>query len=157
MRERGFTYLWLLFVLALAGAALATAGQRWSTITQRERERDLAFRGDAIAQAIAAYRGASAPGAAPGPASLEDLLEDRRSLTLRRYLRQVYLDPFTGRADWVVVRDDRGAIMGVHSRARVPAMRRDRGETVGDWAFTAAPAPSAPSAASGASGASGAS
>lgn len=119
--ERGFTYLWLLFLLAAGGAALAAAGQRWSAIMQSERERELIFRGEQIAEAIAAYRGAQGAGAARWPASWDELLEDRRGPALRRHLRRAYADPFTGEADWEPILDEEGRWRGVRSRSTAPA------------------------------------
>ncbi len=101
-RSRGFTYLWLLFVMALGGVALAALGQRQQSLQQREREAELRFRGEAIAKALASYARATPPGANPLPQRLEDLLEDRRSGSTRRHLRRLYADPFTGRADWAL-------------------------------------------------------
>lgn len=106
--SRGFTYLWLLFVVALGGVALAALGQRQQTIQQREREAELRFRGEAIAAAIGGYLRASpgAEGANGLPQRLEDLLEDRRSGKVQRHLRRLYTDPFTGRADWLLIQGE---------------------------------------------------
>lgn len=99
---RGFSYLGLLFFLALTAAALAALGQRWSTAAQRERERELLFRGQAIVRAIESYAAAT-PGRPAYPQRLEDLLEDRRGPQPRHHLRQRYADPFTGEADWLLI------------------------------------------------------
>lgn len=122
--SRGFTYLWLLFLLAVGGAALAASGQRWSGVMQRERERELIFRGQQIAAAIEAYR--AAPGVAPAqwPASLQDLVEDRRGPQTLRHLRRAYTDPFTGEADWEPILAEDGRWRGVHSRSDVLAALR---------------------------------
>ncbi len=101
--NRGFTYLWLLFVVALGGVALASLGQRQQTVQQREREAELRFRGEAIAKAISSYMRHSPEGANSLPQRLEDLLEDRRSGAVQRHLRRLYTDPFTGRADWQLI------------------------------------------------------
>lgn len=120
----GFTYLWLLFLLAVAGLALAASGQRWSGVMQRERERELIFRGQQIAAAIEAYH--AVPGVAPPqwPHSLGDLVEDRRGPHTLRHLRRVYADPFTGAPDWVPILAEDGRWRGVHSRSQVPASIR---------------------------------
>uniref|UniRef100_UPI003137BBA3 type II secretion system protein n=1 Tax=Variovorax sp. YR752 TaxID=1884383 RepID=UPI003137BBA3 len=117
--EFGFTYLWLLFLVAISAALLAVAGQRWSHTAARERERELLFRGGEIAAAIGSYRAA---GAGAGPRSLDDLIDDRRSPALKRHLRRVYTDPFTGRADWEPVLADDGSWRGVRSRSGAPAL-----------------------------------
>lgn len=121
--QRGFTYLWLLFILAAGAAGLAAIGQRASLAVQRDREAELMFRGREIAHAIAAYWSATPGDAKSLPASLQDLLEDRRGPVAIRHLRRVYTDPFTGQPDWVLVTTDDGKVSGVHSRAVVVALR----------------------------------
>lgn len=121
--QRGFTYLWLLFVLAAGAGGLAGLGQRASAAVQRDREAELMFRGHEIARAISAYWAAT-PGTVKAlPASLQDLLDDRRSPRSLRHLRRLYVDPFTGKNDWVLITTSDGRISGVHSRATVVAMR----------------------------------
>lgn len=102
-RSRGFTYLLLLFVLALGGIGLAALGERASLQVQRDKEAELRFRGQAIARAIASYWQATPGPVKQYPRSFDELLEDRRGLVPQRHLRQVYADPFTGRPDWVLV------------------------------------------------------
>jgi type II secretory pathway pseudopilin PulG len=122
-RSRGFTYLLLLFAIAIGAAGLAALGERANVATQREREAELMFRGQAIAQALGAYRAAT-PGPVKNlPASLQDLVEDRRGPRALHHLRRLYPDPFTGKPDWVLLRSEDGRIAGVHSSAAVPALR----------------------------------
>lgn len=121
--QRGFTYLWLLFILAAGAAGLAAIAQRTSVAVQREREVELQFRGNEIAHALSTYR-ASTPGPAKQlPTSLEELLDDRRGARPVRHLRRLYTDPFTGQADWVLVLTEDGRISGVHSRSDAVALR----------------------------------
>jgi type II secretory pathway pseudopilin PulG len=101
--ERGFTYLWLLFVLALGGVALAALGDQALTRARREREAELRFRGQAIARALALYAERTPVGSLPLPQRLDVLLADPRFPKPLRHLRQLYTDPFTGRADWELV------------------------------------------------------
>ena len=115
-RNRGFTYVGVLFAVALAGVALAGAGQLWSTAVQREREAELLFVGEQFRQAIERYYEHS-PGAPRYPDRLEALLADERFVVTRRHLRRLYVDPMTGRADWALVRRPDGGILGVHSRS----------------------------------------
>ncbi len=122
-RSLGFTYIGLLLLLALVGAGLGALGQRWSNTLHRAREAELDFRGQAIQRAIASYWAASAPQGHALPRDLGDLLEDRRSGDLHRHLRRLYTDPFTGLADWQLVKQEPGGgLLGVRSRAAVPAM-----------------------------------
>ncbi|WP_213083242.1 type II secretion system protein, partial [Escherichia coli] len=92
---RGFTYLAVLFLVAITAAGLAALGRSWTTAAQRERERELEFRGGEIARAIASYARATPNPQAQYPKSWDDLLEDRRGLKARHHLRRLYPDPFT--------------------------------------------------------------
>lgn len=142
--QRGFSYLAVLFLVALTAAALAALGQAWSTAAQRERERELIFRGGEIARAIAAYAAATPTPPQQYPRRLEDLLEDRRGAKPRRHLRRLYADPFTQEPDWVLVPEQGqpGAFMGVRSRSP-QRLLREHGldgspvRVAGDLVFTA--------------------
>ena len=116
MRQKGFTYIGLLLLLAMMGTALAGAGTLWSIESRREKERDLLFAGEQFRSAIAAYRDRTPAGQAPRfPRRLEDLLKDERWPTTRRHLRQIYVDPMTGKREWGLERSPAGEILGVHS------------------------------------------
>ena len=123
---RGFTYLWLLFLLVIGAALLAGIGERTSLRLQRDRELELLFRGREIAAAIGAYRSAVGAGPARWPRSLDELVEDRRGLVTVRHLRRVYADPMTGESDWVPILaddpNDSEGWRGVHSRSDAPAV-----------------------------------
>ncbi len=109
-RERGFTYLGLLYAVALSGVALAAAGTVWRLEAQREREADLLFAGDQIRQAVTAYRDRTPSGQQPAfPRSMGDLLDDRRWPTVKRHLRRVYRDPMTGSTEWGLIDAPGGA------------------------------------------------
>lgn len=124
-RERGYSYLAVLFLVALTAAALAALGQAWSTAAQRERERELLFRGGEIARAIAAYAQATPNPPQQYPRSLDDLLSDPRGLRPRRHLRRAYEDPFTGKPDWELVAEpgQPGAFSAVRSRSAHALLR----------------------------------
>jgi type II secretory pathway pseudopilin PulG len=113
-KQRGFTYLALLISIAVTGAALAAVGELSSHAAQREKENELLFVGGEIRHAIAAFYERS-PGAKRYPASLEELLEDKRHPMPQRYLRRIYPDPLTGKPDWGVLDAPGGGIMGVYS------------------------------------------
>lgn len=114
-RQQGFTYLGVLFLIVLMGSMLATAGEVWSTIGQRQRERELLWVGTQYAQALRSYYRAS-PGLAQYPMALQDLLEDKRFPSPRRHLRRLYPDPLTGSLDWGLLRSIDGRITGVYSQ-----------------------------------------
>ena len=88
-RQRGLTYLIVLFLVALVGMGLAALGSVWVTDSQRERERELLFIGEQFGVALQRYYDAS-PGTKEYPRRLEDLLEDRRFQVPRRHLRQIF-------------------------------------------------------------------
>lgn len=156
--ERGFTYLAVLFLVALTAAGLAALGTAWLQRAQREREAELAFRGAAISAAIEAYLRAGGTAAATYPTRWEDLLEDRRGPVTRHHLRRLYVDPFTGEADWEPLpppggASDAAAFAGVRSRSAKPLLRSrtDDGTPLrlaSDWAFFASTAGIAAAAAS---------
>lgn len=137
---RGFTYLLLLFGIALAGIGAAAFGQQWQAAAQREREAELLFRGAAIQAALQAYHARVVRGEQQYPTRLEQLIEDDREGAPQFPLRRLYADPFTGRVDWRLLRDAQGGIVGVHSRVRLAAMRQFTPPGV-----TLSPAPAVPS------------
>lgn len=116
-RQRGFTYVGLLFAVAIMAVAAAGAGIAEALEARRARERELLFIGQQFRAAIGSYV-ESTPGAdRQYPASLQDLLLDRRGTEPRRHLRQIYADPFTRKREWGLVQTSSGAIIGIHSRA----------------------------------------
>lgn len=124
VRQGGFTYLGLLLLIAIGGIGLAAVGQVWHTEAQREREKELLFVGEQYARAIGSYY-ESTPGAVKQyPASLEELLEDRRFPVMRRHLRKLYRDPVTGEADWALILQQ-GKIVGVHSQSERKPVKQD--------------------------------
>jgi len=124
--QQGFTYLALLFVIALCGVALAAIGIVWSTERQREREQELLFVGDQFRTAIASYYLRSPGLVKRYPAKLDDLLKDSRFLGVKRHLRQIYTDPMTVSAEWGLVTAPEGGIMGVFSTSTKQPIKQAR-------------------------------
>lgn len=124
MHQRGFTYLAVLFAVAIIGAVLASTSVVWHTQVQRDKEQELLFIGHAYRQAIARYY-ENTPGTAKQfPKKLEDLLEDKRQTRLTRYLRRAYRDPMTLSKEWGLVRGANADIIGVYSLStRIPIKR----------------------------------
>lgn len=120
--RRGFTYLWLLFLLAAVSAMAGITAERWTQASRRQMEQEQIFRGQQIAAAIAAYHAASAATGKAWPKALDDLLEDHRFPPPHRYLRRLYADPFTGHPDWMPLADSDGGIHGVRSRSQRAAV-----------------------------------
>lgn len=114
-RQGGFTYLTVLFAIAVAGVVLARTGIDWSQASQREKEKELLFVGNQYRQAITLYYQRT-PGAIKRyPAKLEDLLTDTRYNPPQHYLRNLYRDPVTNQQQWGMITAPEGGIMGVHS------------------------------------------
>lgn len=145
----GFTYLGVLFAVALMGAMLVAIATIWHQAQQREKEKQLLFVGKQFRQAIASYY-ESTPGLAKQyPKKLEDLLEDKRFPFTRRYLRKIFYDPFTGTTEWALVKDPGGGITGVYSKSDdEPVKKGNFGEQFAqfenkkhysDWRFVYAP------------------
>jgi type II secretory pathway pseudopilin PulG len=117
--QSGFTYLTILFAIAVAGVVLSNTGVDWWQAAQREKERELQFVGNQYRQAIAQYYERT-PGAVKRyPAKLEDLLADTRYNPPQRYLRKLYRDPVLNQKKWGIVPALGGGIMGVHSLSDV--------------------------------------
>jgi type II secretory pathway pseudopilin PulG len=123
-KQSGFTYMAILFAIAIAGVVLAATGINWSQAAQREKERQLLFVGNQFRQAILLYYEKS-PGAVKRyPRTLNDLLKDERQLSTQSYLRKIYLDPMTLKADWGIEVAPDGGVMGVHSLSDVVPLKR---------------------------------
>ncbi len=101
----------LLIAIAIVTAGLAAVAEVWHTTLQREREKELLFVGNQFRQAISGYFQKNNR----YPVRLEDLLKDDRFPGIRRFLRRIYPDPMTGKAEWGLVTTPDGQIVGVHS------------------------------------------
>ena len=116
-QQGGFTYLGVLFAIAVLGIGLTAASEVWVTTARRQRLEQLDWVGRQFVQAIGSYY-ESSPGLVKSyPRSLEDLLEDRRFPMVRRHLRQVYANPLTGAVDWELIMTPDGSIRGVRGAA----------------------------------------
>lgn len=120
-QSKGFTYLALLFIVAILGATLALTGSLWQKTMQQERERELLFKGNQFRRAILLYYERTPSTVKQYPKELQDLIKDNRYPSVQRYLREIYLDPITGKKEWGIIRAPEGGIMGVHSvSAKMP-------------------------------------
>lgn len=113
--QGGFTYLWLLLFIAISSASVANLGELWQTQAQRAKEEDLEWRLQQFSAALDSYAKATPVGMPFQPLVLDELLEDSRSGSTLRHLRSLYLDPFTGKWDWLVTRGAGGAIISIKS------------------------------------------
>ena len=121
-RSRGFTYLTILFIVAIMGVGLALVGEVWHTAVAREKEAELLYAGNQYRSAIMRYYLA---GPQQYPRALSDLLKDPRKPGTERYLRKLYPDPITGKT-WAIVKAPDGGIMGVHSVSENKPFKRAR-------------------------------
>lgn len=143
-RQAGFTYLGLLFAVALAGIALAGTGALWQLESRREKEKELLFIGEQYRQAIGSYLERSPGDNKQYPEKLTDLLEDKRFPNPVRHLRRLYRDPMTADGEWELIRQQ-GRIFGVASRSsqkpvKIAGFTADQqdfegAEKYGDWRF----------------------
>lgn len=125
-KAAGFTYLALLFAVAIMGTLAAGAGLMWSTAQRRAAEAELLFIGDEFRTAIGAYYERTPGTLKRYPRSLDDLLQDNRQLSTVRHLRRIYRDPLSAAAEWGVVRAPDGGISGVYSLCAKAPLKRSR-------------------------------
>ena len=147
--EGGFTYLTAMFAVAVAGLLLAGTGEIWSQSRQREKERELLFIGGQFRDAIALYYQRTPGMIKRYPESIDELLEDKRYLSMQRYLRKIYVDPFTGNSQWGLVPAPGGGVMGIYSLSGQAAIKTENfslrdaglegGSRYSDWKFTYVP------------------
>lgn len=144
--ERGFSYLWTLFLIAFMSIGLVIASEVYSTGVRRDKERELIFIGREFRNAIGRYyESGSANGQRQYPAALEDLLKDPRFPNTRRYLRRIYTDPMTGKGEWGIVWV-KGRIAGIYSLSTQKPIKQDNFEALeagfrgkekySEWTFT---------------------
>lgn len=123
--QAGFSYLWLLLLVAFMGSGLTVAVEVDATAVQRDKEKELLAIGRQFRTAIGRYYEIQLPGGRREyPATLDDLLRDNRVPGIRRHLRKVFVDPMTGRPKWGLVRVG-GRIVGVHSLADKTPIKQD--------------------------------
>lgn len=132
----GFTYLMLLWWVAVSSVLLAALGQSWAIEARRQREMELVFRGEQIKAALLSYQEASPTLPKTFPTRLEELLEDRRGTQVKRHLRKLWPDPITGSRQWGLVREG-DFITGVYSPSDQHPLRAPAGVTRYDeWRFS---------------------
>jgi type II secretory pathway pseudopilin PulG len=149
-KASGFAYLFLLFVIALLAISVLAIGSLEHAARLRSNEAELLRIGGEFRQALAGYRDAASP--KTYPASLDDLLSDRRGGIERRHLRKLYFDPMTGTRDWGLLLAQ-GRIVGVYSLSERqplkiagfdPADEAATGaEHYSQWVFSPEPTPPA--------------
>jgi type II secretory pathway pseudopilin PulG len=135
----------LLVAMAVMAVVMSSLLPVWRTLTIREKEAELAWRGQQYDRAIQLYRTKTA---APGAPSVDVLINGR-------FLRHKYLDPMTnGEFELVGVNPVAGSapaaqqpkigfgqlIGGVRSKSKARAFRElDGKKTYNEWQFTYVP------------------
>jgi type II secretory pathway pseudopilin PulG len=143
--QSGYTFLGLLFAVALSGIALAGTGSLWQLESRREKEKELLFIGEEYRQAIASYFDKTPGADKQYPDKLDDLLQDKRYPMPLHHLRRLYRDPMSPEGNWELIRSQ-GKIIGVASKAPgkpiklagfSPEQQEFEGaESYSEWRFT---------------------
>ena len=123
-RQRGFTYLGLIILVAILGL-VGAAGLKMGSLLQRQAaEQELLDIGAQFSDALYSYAVATPAGQPQQPSSLADLLRDPRSPQVRRHLRKLFVDPVTGRAEWgLLFQPGSHGIIGVHSLSQAAPLK----------------------------------
>ena len=161
-KRSGFAYLSVLILVAVMSTMALKISGDLSMRLSREKEADLLFSGDQIAQAIKSYY-ESGPVRGCYPPNLEVLLEDRRDFRVVRHLRKMFSDPMqmrtgtrSGSRDdvdlirnggWGLIMNESDHIMGVFSKSEMEPFKKngfskgrkdfDDKSQYADWKFTA--------------------
>jgi len=121
--ERGFTYVGLLLLVSILGAMFAATVTAGALMQRRVAEEEFLFVAKQFRNAFKSYYESTPRGANPYPRQLSDLLLDPRTSASRRHLRQIFIDPLTGTADWGTVAAPGGGVMGVYSLSQAAPIK----------------------------------
>lgn len=123
-RQRGFTYLGLIILVAILGL-VGAAGLKMGSLLQRQAaEQELLDIGAQFSDALYSYAAATPPGQPQQPPTLAALLRDPRFPQVRRHLRKLFVDPVTGRAEWgLLYQPGSQGIIGVHSLSQAAPLK----------------------------------
>lgn len=155
--QHGLIYLALILSIAILSSLLAFSSQLWSTMVQRDREKELILIGHQFRNAINQYYEKTPGIPKQYPQNLDDLLKDNRQPGNVRFLRKIYIDPITHLATWGLIKTPSGGIMGVYSLSEQKPLKTSNFESgdstlegkqkYTDWQFSYIPAqPALPSA-----------
>lgn len=123
-RQRGFTYLGLIILVAILGL-IGAAGLKMGSLLQRQAaEQELLDIGAQFSDALYSYAAATPPGQPQQPPTLAALLRDPRFPQVRRHLRKLFVDPVTGRAEWgLLYQPGSNGIIGVYSLSQAAPLK----------------------------------
>lgn len=148
-RQRGFTYIGLLIMVAIMAAGATASLGAGASLQRRDVETELLAIGLEFRAALQSYADATPMGQPQAPKEMAELLRDPRYPGVRRHLRRIYPDPLTGAADWGLVRSPDGRIAGIHSLSGTPAIRQanfppgldafEKAQSHSEWIFAIMP------------------
>lgn len=114
---QGFAYLFLLMAVGVLAGTTAWAVQAGAALARQGAEAQLLAVGGQFGAALDSYAKATPLGQHTAPRTLAELLRDPRYPQPMRHLRRLFDDPLTGQANWGLIRDSQGYIVGVYSLA----------------------------------------
>jgi type II secretory pathway pseudopilin PulG len=148
-RQAGFTYVGLLIAVAVIAVGATAALGAGTSLQLRDTEAELLAIGQEFRRALKAYAEATPVGQPDAPKELAELLRDARQPGVQRYLRRIYPDPLTGKAEWGIERFPDGRIKGIHSLSTTQTIRRagfpaglewfEKAERHNEWVFALMP------------------
>ena len=109
--------------MTTAGIAMLGVGIVWHQDTQREREKELLFVGEAYRVAIGNYYESSPDGIKQFPSTLDDLILDKRFVSIKRHIRKLYSDPIIPERLWGLVKQQ-DKIIGVYSQSTLQPIKK---------------------------------
>ena len=150
-QQSGLIYVALLLAIALIGGLSAIGMKVAQTLQQRRAEAELLAIGLEFRNALQSYAEATPNGLPNTPVALAELLRDPRNPGVQRHLRRIYHDPFTGKAEWGIVRGSDQRILGIHSLSKTSTFKRENfppelaalsgSQHHADWVFAIATLP----------------
>jgi type II secretory pathway pseudopilin PulG len=123
-RANGFSYIGVLVTLAIAAIGMQGAAVMWQHQSQRANEALLLEVGEAYRLAIGRYYESTPQPVKQYPATLMELVEDKRFPVLKRHIRKLYSDPFFSKQGMALVVQN-GRVIGVHSLSLQAPIRRE--------------------------------
>jgi type II secretory pathway pseudopilin PulG len=129
-RQQGFTYVIVMFLVAVVSIISVRAMENTKTTLRREKEAELLLVGQLYRNAIRSYY-ENSPGslkAYPKKGDFGDpmdlLVLDGRTTRPQRHLRKRFRDPITGSKDWGIVYSG-DSIIGVYSLSTQEPIKKD--------------------------------